>query len=221
MTSNEKKDVQVQTVELAVTAASSLVGFAIGGPIGAVVGGVTTPVVALSRNIVQMWTERRKKRLSTALDMSFSQTGLSDEEVLLTLTEDTCLSDDVIRLLRQLVDTDPELDLLFSTIIASMIQTKEDKERKRLLVLSDAIKGLNDVQIQIIKLIATHGFLLSASDIALGIDIPEVELRNAVRDMELRGIITDNNSEPTVWELRELGKAINTIAKDMEDYHGC
>ena len=85
--------------------------------------------------------------------------------------------------------------------------------------MSEAIKGLNDVQVQIIKLIAEHDNSLSASDIAIQIDIPEVELRNAVRDMELRGVIMDNNSEPTVWELRELGKAIYNVVKEMEEHY--
>lgn len=209
----------MQSAEIAVTAAGALVGFAIGGPIGAIVGGVTTPIVKLSHKIVQQWAERRKKRISSALEGAFSQTGLTDEEVLNRLSEDIHLSDNVIRLLRQLIDTDPELDLLFTSIIASMIRTKDDKERKRLFVLSEAIKGLNDVQVQIIKLIAEHDNSLSASDIAIQIDIPEVELRNAVRDMELRGVIMDNNSEPTVWELRELGKAIYNVVKEMEEHY--
>lgn len=38
--------------------------------------------------------------------------------------------------------------------------------------------------------------------------MPEIELRNTVRDLELRGMITDNDSNPTVWNLRELGVAI-------------
>lgn len=219
MDNNEKKELQLQTAGIAVTAASCLVGFAIGGPVGAVLGGVTTPVAKLAYQIIYQWVERRKQRLSTTLEIAFSQTNLSDEEILKKMSEDTSLSDDVIRLLRQLVDTDPELDLLFSTIIASMISKQDSTERKRLLVLSDAIKGLNNVQVQIIKLIAEHNCTLSASEIAIGVDVPEVELRNAVRDLELRGIIIDNNAEPTVWELRELGESIYAVINEMEELY--
>lgn len=212
-------DVKSQSAEIAVTAASSLVGFAIGGPIGAVVGGITTPVVKLANQIVQQWTDRRKRRISLALNSAFSQTNENDEDILRKLADDSSLSDDIIRLIRQLIDTDPEMDFLFATIIASMLSETDETERKRLIVLSDSIKGLNRVQMQIIKLIADHGGFLSANDISVGVDVPEIELRNAVRDLELRGIITDNNSEPTVWELRELGKAISNIISNMEEQH--
>ena len=197
-----------QSTDIMISAASSLVGFALGGPVGAVVGGITTPIIRMSRQIVQSWIERRKKRISDALNQAFLQTNLSDETVLKTLSNDPPLSDDIIRLLRQLVDTDPEFDSLFASIIASMIVETDCRERRRLIILSDSLKGLNVVQLQIIKLLASHNGQMSATDISVGLDIPEIELRNAVRDLELRGIITDNGSEPTVWELRELGSAI-------------
>ena len=136
------------------------------------------------------------------------------------LSNDPLLSDDTIRLLRQLIDTDPELDALFASIIASLISTPEADERRRLIVLSDSIRGLSSVQLQIIQTIAKHNNILSASDISICVGVPEIELRNAVRDLELRGIITDNNSYPTVWELRELGKAIYSIILDAEENHG-
>lgn len=40
------------------------------------------------------------------------------------------------------------------------------------------------------------------------VSVPEMELRNAVRDLELRGMIIDDGTEPTIWELRELGLAV-------------
>lgn len=211
--------IKSQSTEIAITAASSLVGFAMGGPIGAVIGGVTTPAIKLAYQIVQQWTERRKQRIAMALDRAFSQTNISDEEVLERLSNDASLSDDIIRLLRQLIDTDPELDALFASIIASLISKPDVEERRRLTVLSNSIRGLNSVQMQIIQAIAVHNNVLSATDISISVGVPEIELRNAVRDLELRGIITDNNSEPTVWELRELGKAISEIVFDLEDGH--
>ena len=222
MDNNENKidtgnEIKSQSVEMTISAASSLVGFAIGGPIGAVIGGATTPAVKLSYQIVQQWIERRKHRISTALDKAFSQTKISDEDVLLSLSNDSALADDIMRLLRQLVDTDPELDSLFARIIASMIIQPDIEERKRLSLLGSAIKGINSVQMHIIKAVATNDNVLSAKELSIAVGIPEIELRNSVRDLELRGIITDNNSEPTVWELRELGKAIANIYFDMEE----
>lgn len=222
MDNNENKintgnEIKSQSVEMTISAASSLVGFAIGGPIGAIIGGATTPAVKLSYQIVQQWIERRKHRISTALDKAFSQTKISDEDVLLSLSNDSALADDIMRLLRQLVDTDPELDSLFARIIASMIIQPDIEERKRLSLLGSAIKGINSVQMHIIKAVATNDNVLSAKELSIAVGIPEIELRNSVRDLELRGIITDNNSEPTVWELRELGKAIANIYFDMEE----
>lgn len=220
MDMDNNTEIQSQSAEVAVTAAGALVGFAVGGPVGAIVGSVTTPVVKLAKSIVQCCVDRRKARISSSLNAAFSQTGYTDEEILTLLANNPNLADDVLKLLRQLVDTDPELDFLFTSIIASMITEQNSKERRRLLALSESIKGLNSIQVQIIRLIADHDYSLSASEIAIGLDVPEIELRNAVRDMELRGIITDNNSDPTVWELRELGIAINKVVKDMEVQYG-
>lgn len=62
----------------------------------------------------------------------------------------------------------------------------------------------------------TSNGILSAKDISNEVLIPEVELRNAVRDLELKGMIIDNGKEPTIWELRELGYAIAEILNKMK-----
>lgn len=209
-----------QSVEIAVTAASSLVGYAVGGPLGAVVGGVTTPIAKLAYQVVQGWAERRKERIVIALEQAFNQTKQNDEDILRCLNDNPPLADDIISMIRKLIDSDPELDALFATVIASLLTLNDPKERKRLIVLSESIKGLNKVQMQIIEVLGKHSGILSAHDISIEIDVPEIELRNAVRDLELRGIITDNNTEPTVWELRELGQAIFGIINDMEETYG-
>ena len=77
-----------------------------------------------------------------------------------------------------------------------------------MIVLNSSIKGLNKVQIQIIRCIYNEGGELSAADISKMVSVPEMELRNAVRDLELRGMIIDDGTEPTIWELRELGLAV-------------
>ncbi len=205
-----------QSTEVAITAAGALVGFAIGGPIGAVVGGTTAPAVKLAHQIIQKWMDRRKQRITNALNSVIAQSGLSDEKVFEKLENNEELSDDIVRLLRQLLDTDPELDTFFAKVIVGLIVSDDRNEANRLLVLSDAVKGLNRVQVQIIRLISCNDGILSAECIAQEIGIPEIELRNAVRDLELRGIITDNDSNPTVWELRELGVAISDLLLYME-----
>lgn len=99
--------------------------------------------------------------------------------------------------------------------MASAIRTGDENERNRLIVLNSSIKGLNKVQIQIIRHIYDNSYKLSAVNISKMVNVPELELRNAVRDLELRGMIIDNGVEPIVWELRELGiavvKAINVL----------
>ena len=44
----DKNIISTQTSNIALSAASSLVGFAIGGPVGAVVGGTMSPTVKLA-----------------------------------------------------------------------------------------------------------------------------------------------------------------------------
>lgn len=207
----DDKELYNQYTDLVLSAAGSLVGFAMGGPLGSLVGGASAPAIKLAYGIVNRWFERRKARVTEALNHSFFQANLDNDTVLQKLAADDSLSDDVIRLLRQLIDTDPELDCLFASIITSMINDSDIDDRKRLIVLSESIRGLNSVQLQIIRLISLHDNHLSAEEIALEVGVPEIELRNAVRDLELRGVITDNNTEPTIWELRELGMAISKL----------
>ena len=199
---------------------TSLVSFALGVPIGVSTGDGSGPTVKLAQQLVEHWVDRRKQRITDALKKAFSQANMSDDAILIKLSNDEGLADDIILLIRKLIDTDPQMDYLFASIISSMISEPNGQERKRLLVLSEAIKGINYIQMQIIKLIADYEGTLSAKEIAIGIGIPEIELRNSVRDLELRGIITDNNTEPTVWELRELGKALYSILSELEEQYG-
>lgn len=205
---NNKDDIVEHTTEVMISAAGSLVGFAIGGPLGAVVGGAMTPTTKLAYKLVCSWNERRKARITNIVEAAFSKSGRNEEDILQELIEDSEWADTIISMIQQLVYTDPELDKLFVEIMASAIKTNDKGERGRLLVLNSAIKGLNRIQIQIIKYLYNEKCNLSASDISKMVNVPEIELRNAVRDLELRGMIIDNGNEPTVWKLRELGIAI-------------
>ena len=124
--------------------------------------------------------------------------------------------DCMMSMIQQLVDSDPELDMLFSEIMASAIGANNDSERNRLIVLNNSIKGMNKVQVLILKDMYLAGGILSARDMSEQVKVPELELRNAVRDLELRGMIVDNGKEPIVWNLRELGIAVAKTVKAID-----
>lgn len=213
----DDKNIMKQSAEIGITAISSLVGFAIGGPVGAVVGGVTTPIVAMANQIVNDWRKKQNERITNIVTYAFQKTGRHEEELFDEIRKNDELADDIIKMIRQLVDTDPDLDYLFAEILASFFENNNQTEKNRMLVLYQAIKNLNRVQIRILKMLYCSNGTLSAKEIAENILIPEMELRNAVRDLELRGMIIDNGEEPTIWKMRELGKAIAELSKIMEE----
>ena len=149
--------------------------------------------------------------MSFVVDKAISLSGMNNTEVLLRLQSNTNLVDDVVKLLQYLFDTDTELDMLFSVLLSKLFQDTGYEEEQRLIILGTAIKGLNKVQLSIMIEIGQRGGQMSADEISSFLSIPEWELRNAVRDLELRGIITDNDTNPTIWYLRELGQALLEI----------
>lgn len=205
---DDKENISSQTTDIALSAASSLAGFAIGGPAGAVIGGVMTPTVKLTYKLINSWYERRRVRIANVVEEAFTNSGRKEEDILQELLENPEWADSIVSMIQQLVYSDPELDKLFAQIMASAIKTDDKNERNRLIVLNSSIKGLNRVQVQIIRCLYNEGCTLSAVDISKKVNVPEIELRNAVRDLELRGMIIDNETEPTVWKLRELGLAV-------------
>lgn len=211
----DKGEIRSQTTDIALSTASSLAGFAIGGPAGAVVGGIMAPTVKLTYQLINSWYERRKARITNVVEGAFENSGRDEEDILHELLEDSEWADAIISMIQQLVYSDPELDNLFTQIMAATIKTGDKNERNRLIVLNNSIKGLNRVQVQIIRCLYGENCVLSAVDISKMVNVPEIELRNAVRDLELRGMIIDNGVEPIVWKLRELGLA---IAKSIDGW---
>ncbi|MBB5266372.1 hypothetical protein HNP82_003529 [Catenibacillus scindens] len=205
---DDKSKIPEHATDIALSAASSLVGFAIGGPIGAAVGGAMTPTGKLAYQLVCSWNERRRTRITKVVEDAFIESGRSDGDIFHELLDNPEWADSMISMIQQLVSTDPELDKLFTEIMASAIKTNDENERNRLIVLNSSIKGLNKVQVQILRCIYNQEGKLSAADISMMVNVPEMELRNAVRDLELRGMIIDDGTEPTIWELRELGLAV-------------
>lgn len=213
---NDKSKIPEHATDIALSAVSSLVGFAIGGPIGAAVGGVMKPTAKLAYQLVCSWNERRRTRIIKVVEDAFIESGRSDEDIFHELLDNPEWADSIISMIQQLVYTDPELDKLFTEIMKSAIKTNDEHERSRLMVLNGSIKGLNKVQVLILRCIYNQEGKLSATDISTMVNVPEKELRNAVRDLELRGMIIDNGIEPTVWELRELGLAVAKAVDVLE-----
>lgn len=215
MSEIETNEIVSQSTDIALSAAGSLVGFAMGGPVGAVVGSVLSPTTKLAVKAGQLWLHRRQMRLTSIVEHAFYRSGRNEDEILQEMIDSPDWCDTIIFMIQQLVNSDPELDLLFSEIMAHTINAKEESERNRLIVLNNAIKGLNKVQALILKHMYHEGGVMSAQEMSEQVRVPELELRNAVRDLELRGMIADNGKEPTIWNLRELGfavaKTINTI----------
>ncbi len=200
-----------QSGEVMVSMGSALVGYILGGPMGAIIANSTLPFIKLTTNILEGWLERKARRMSFVVDKAISLSGMNNTEVLLRLQSNTNLVDDVVKLLQYLFDTDTELDMLFSVLLSKLFQDTGYEEEQRLIILGTAIKGLNKVQLSIMIEIGQRGGQMSADEISSFLSIPEWELRNAVRDLELRGIITDNDTNPTIWYLRELGQALLEI----------
>lgn len=216
MDKKERKELAAQSTDIVLSAVGSLVGFAIGGPVGAVAGGVISPTTKLAVKAGQLWMQRRKERLTSIVERAFRWSGKSEETILQQMIESSHWCDSLMSMIQQLVDSDPELDVLFSEIMASAISASNDTERNRLIVLNNSIKGMNKVQVLILKNMHLAGGTLSAHDMSEQVKVPELELRNAVRDLELRGMIVDNGKEPTVWNLRELGIAVAKTIKDID-----
>ncbi len=202
--------------ETALSIASALVGYAIGGPFGAVVAGSCSSGVQLVQEIAKSWNERRQRRISKIIENAILESGRSIDEITGILLYNTDCTDSLMLMIQQLLYTDPELDELFSHLVAEILKSEEEGKQRRLIVLSDSLKGINKVQLMILMAIYKAGGRLASNDIANTIEVPEMELRNCVRDLELRGMIIDNGAEPPVWEIRELGIAIVRFVKTLE-----
>lgn len=216
MVQKDKKEMVSQSAEIALSAVSSLVGIAIGGVPGAVVSGILSPTSKLAGKVGQLWLQRRRERTINIVEQAFKWSGKTEEAILQEMIDRPDWCDDIMAMIQQLADADPELDAFFSKIMASAINASNEEERNRLIVLSNSIKGMNKVQLLILKELYAKRGILSAHDMAECVMVPEFELRNAVRDLELRGMICDNNRELTVWKLRELGIAVAKSVKAID-----
>ena len=220
MEKNEKDIVTNSNMELSndlmISLGSALLGYAVGGPIGAVITNTYLPFIKLTTNLIDGWLERRAKRMCSIVNDAVSLSGIGEDDILQHMQDNPKWGDDVIKLLQYMFDTDAELDSLYTILLSKLFQEDENDDEKRIILLGSSIRGLNKVQLSIMVEIGRCGGQMSADEISSFLSIPEWELRNAVRDLELRGIITDNNTNPTIWYLRELGEALLSI-KTLND----
>lgn len=134
-----KNKISSQVTDITLSAASSLVGFVIGGSIGATVGGAMTPTAKLAYQLACSWNERRRTRIIKVVEDAFIESGRCDEDILHELLDNPEWVDSIISMIQQLVSTDPELDKLFTEIMALAIKTNDENERNRLIVLNSSI----------------------------------------------------------------------------------
>ncbi len=203
---------------MAASLGSALIGYALGGPLGAVVANTTLPLLKLTAGMFGGWLDRRARRMNSVIERAISQSKTKEKDILLRIEQDPEWGDHVVTLLQGLFETDPELDSLYAILLSKLFQETKNDEEQRLIVLGASIKGLNRVQLSIMIEMGNRGGKMSADDIAEFLSIPEWELRNAVRDLELRGIITDNDTYPTIWFLRELGQVLLQIRDSVIGY---
>jgi len=191
----------------------TIVGLALGGPVGAIAGAAVAPVISTTVKIVQRALHERHERAKRVMEQSLNEANLSPEQVLALMGDSTEKTESVLRLLEQASKSDPSLEQVLQSILSSTFLSETEIQRERLLIIADAIDGMRVIHMRILEALGTHDGILSAGEIARAVNIPEVELRSVVRDLELRGMIKDNQTHPIEWRLRTLGKAVLELSK--------
>lgn len=202
---DKDKKIKNDVLELGSTVAGALAGFVIGGPVGAVIGATTTPGLSLANKILLNRNERIYLKINNLIKDAFSITKLSDEKLLEELDSNTIKVDHMFDLLQNSIIQDPEMDIIFSNIIAQIIVSENEKELDRVIIIKDAIKNIRHIHIKILEILFNKTNGLEANEISQKLGISEIELRSVVRDLELRGMIKDLGDSPIRWEIRELG----------------
>ena len=204
-----KKEIEKDMVNISSSVTGALVGLAVGGPPGALIGATVSPLITMTHGVISRAINRKRERAKKILNQAFSISRLSPEDAINLLNIDDNKTDDFLRLLKVVSESDEHLDDILANLLSQTLKSKTDTDRERLLILGDALKNMRSTHIKIITALKDNEGVLPSKKIAQIINIPEIELRNTVRDLELRGIIEDNGKEPTIWNLRELGVAIS------------
>lgn len=189
-------------------ALGALVGVALGGLPGAIAGAAVSPVVTGAMKLAMDVLARRRQRAEAILEGALRVHALTPEQTLQTLMDDPRKSDDFVSLLSQAVASDPSTDAVLSAALGELLLSKDEIHRERVLIVADAIRELRSTHLRVLRAIFQSGGVQSATDLAVAVGIPEVELRGVVRGLELRGMIKDSGKHPVEWQIRELGHAI-------------
>ena len=199
-------------------ALGALIGIALGGLPGALAGAAASPVLTGAMKLAMDVLERRRQRANVIVDGAMRRMALTEEQTLQQLMIDPQKSDDFVSLLTQAVASDPSTDAVLSAALGEVLISKDEIHRERVLIVADAMRGLRATHMRVLREISKSGGTQAASDLAVAVDIPEVELRGVVRALELRGMIKDSGRHPVEWKIRELGLAIMAFdcTKQME-----
>lgn len=188
--------------------AGALVGFAIGGPIGAAVGAVLPPLTARSGRVIAKALAKRNARIAIMVEESFARAGITPEEAISRLEDNDALADHFIQLVRTAADSDPTTQAAFTAVFAQSLRAQSTNELERLSLVADSLKSLRPVHVRILLELEAAGGEASARSLADAVGVPEIELRGAVRGLELQGMIKDVEIHPMTWRLRELGEGV-------------
>ena len=213
---DENEGTRAELVETGVETGSAvvgaLVGFALGGPVGAAIGAAAPPVAVRTSNVLARVWKRRQQRAERTLRLAIVRSGMSDSEVVEKLESSDDLAEHLLSLISLAAETDPQLSSALSQLVADSLRAEDIRELERLQAIAAGLRGLTSIQVEILRALRRSDGRLSASAIATAVGFPEVELRGAVRDLELRGMIKDIGEHPVVWRLRELGIGVLLFA---------
>lgn len=198
----------------------ALVGLAVGGPTGAVAGAAAGPILTTTIALVEGVLHRRRERADRLVREALAVARVTPEAAVALLAANDDKADIFVRLIREAAESDPRLQSVLAAVLAQMLTTDSNEQRERLSIVSDAIRGIRFVHVQVLLALHQAGGTLSARSIAEAVHIPEMELRHVVRELELRGMIKDRGVHPIEWELRSLGEGIVRLAIQEQAKNG-
>jgi len=194
----------------------SIIGISLGGPIGGIIGAASTPLITTTYDIIERSIKRKEERTQKVIKSAFDKKDITAEEMVSILNKDDKKTDEFLKLLKIISESDFGIDEVLSLLSVEFLLSNSNSEQERLIILIESIRSMTSVHFKILKVIFDNNGIAEASKIALAIQIPEIELRNVVRDLELRGMIKDTQAYPIKWELRELGSSIINFTKIKE-----
>jgi len=209
MTNENARDVASTGADVGMSAAGALIGLAIGGPVGAVLGAAAPPLSSLGGRLATRTIQRRFDRAERLfLEVARISRGQSTASVLMGLESSDERTETFVQILGMALNSDESLHSAFAELLRGVVESSEVSDVERLEIVAQSLAGLKSVQVRILLELDSAGGRMSARDISARIDIPEEELRFAVRDLEVRGMIKDGDIHPIEWILRELGAGV-------------